>query len=505
MLKFSRNTKTTAENLFIGGWIIPLFFYLLPIKTMGFDSTAFKKYFREANNFNIGPPTEIELQTAIERKEVEKIFGWSYSVALSIIGSENPSDLKKWEYLRDLSLAQTPNSETSPWESYAKSEIYLIWGLAKMRAGQRILGANDLRISWNISNKLKQNWPSFTPASKNFYLLRTLTGLVPAAYRSIADFLGFQGSVQEGLIEMGKIFRSTTSGEYQFINEQHGFIWLIVLKNFGTEQDLASAIKVFSTYKKTGSILTRYAISSALISLGRRQEAAEILFSKQNPTKVPFPWIIWLKANYLLHEINPEAEKYFLEFISLSRGASYSKASYMRLAWLNQCLGKDDKYLYFSNKVLSESKAGIDEDIEAQREVENQTRHETCLLRSRLRFDGGDYVGALSEINNCSPSAFNSLRSIEEFHYRLGRIYLKIGDESAAMRMFVKCLSVPGISDAYFKPNSALMMAGIMEKKGRNSEAVKFYETAIGFRNHEYERSIENKAREGLRRIEQLD
>jgi sigma54-dependent transcription regulator len=44
-------------------------------------------------------------------------------------------------------------------------------------------------------------------------------------------------------------------------------------------------------------------------------------------------------------------------------------------------------------------------------------------------------------------------------------------------------------------------MGLIMEQKGRREDSKKFYESAIAFRNHEYERSIEQKARSGLARI----
>jgi len=280
-----------------------------------------------------------------------------------------------------------------------------------------------------------------------------------------------------------------------------GFVWLIILKNYSTDADLNQAIKSVIQDAQSKGPLFGYAIASSLISLGRRNEAREILFEANCCVADNVPWIIWLKGNFLLQELNPQAERFFLNFIRQNGSASYVKAAYLRISWLWLCLGNETKASEYKAAVLSAGKEDVDEDTEAMREALAGIRHEVCLLRSRLKFDGGDFTGALSEITRCAPSTFRNLRDIEEYHYRLGRIYMKLGDQALAKRMFVRCLSNPGNTHSYFKPNSALMMGLMMEKDLKISESRKFFMMAIEFHDHEFERSIELKAKEGLNRL----
>jgi tetratricopeptide (TPR) repeat protein len=501
MHKYLKNNRWTTSLNEWGKFLFPLFFYCLCCPGSALDVERFKAYYAEASCFNIALPSYAESNLAVEKKNQEKVFGWSYAAALHIIGSENPLDLEKWEYLKSVSLDLMPEEDSSPWQLFARSEINLIWGFARMRAGKRISGANDVRQAWNLTEKILEKWPQFTPALKNRALLQALVGLVPSSYRRVAGILGFSGSLEDGLKNLERIYPLTTAGQFRFLNEQVGFLWLIILKNYGSESELSDALSKFFLPSERKGPLIRYAVASALIGQGKRKQAQGLLFGSDEAATISFPWLLWLKANFLLQDLNPEAEKYFIKFIKQNGAASYKKASYLRLSWLNQCLGNSQKTAYFRKKVLTEGKADVDEDAEALREVENNVIQETCLLRARLRFDGGDFFAALNEVNRCSPAGFRSLRYLEEYYYRLGRIYYKLGEETKAIQMFVKCLATPGQSDGYFKPNSALLMGLIMEQKGRREDSKKFYESAIAFRNHEYERSIEQKARAGLARI----
>ena len=93
------------------------------------------------------------------------------------------------------------------------------------------------------------------------------------------------------------------------------------------------------------------------------------------------------------------------------------------------------------------------------------------------------------------------LRDKIEYCYRLGRIYDEISKDEFALKFYQSAIDLGKNERYYFASNAALRMAFIYEKKKDLSKAKLFYNTALSMRGHDYENSIENKAKEGLRRI----
>ena len=53
----------------------------------------------------------------------------------------------------------------------------------------------------------------------------------------------------------------------------------------------------------------------------------------------------------------------------------------------------------------------------------------------------------------------------------------------------------------YFSPKSALQLGLIFEKKGDKNQASKYFQSCIDMQNHLYEKSLEQKAKAGLERL----
>ncbi len=125
------------------------------------------------------------------------------------------------------------------------------------------------------------------------------------------------------------------------------------------------------------------------------------------------------------------------------------------------------------------------------------------LLRARLLSDGGNYDRALAQLVGKSNSDFKSLMHKIEFNYRLGRIYDLSSKFDLALKHYQLAIDL-GKSQPYsFASNSALRSGVIYEKNKNIVRAKQFYNLAIDMKNHDYENSIENRAKEGLRRLAQ--
>lgn len=485
-----------------GKFLFPLFFYCSSSKAASFDVNAFKQAFESVNSFEFRYfDPQLKSSEGRGNKEFSELFGVSYASALEIIGSGKKDQLNRWDYLRELALDNLELYENQPWVDYARSELLIIWGFARMRAGERIFGASDVKSAYELTNKVLASYPDFLPAKKNRGLLRALIGLIPSEYKKIAEFLGFQGSVSQGIQELSEVYRQASSPANRFLREQAGFLWLIIQKNYGTQHDLQQAINKIPISDQEWGPLRKYAMASSWMALGKRAEAERVLFSLGVKGEEKFIWLDWLRGNFLLQELHPEAEKYFNNFLAKNGHASYTKAALLRLSWLLQSQGKMMESQTLRTRVLKEGISEIDDDIEAMREVKSGILHEKCLLRARLLYDGGFYLESLKEINLCSPSSFGRLRHIEEYHYRLGRIYQATGNDSLALSMFLECLKFPTPTGSYYRPNSALMIALIHESRGNKLDAVRYYKEVLKFTGYEYQRSIEQKAKSGLRRL----
>ena len=108
----------------------------------------------------------------------------------------------------------------------------------------------------------------------------------------------------------------------------------------------------------------------------------------------------------------------------------------------------------------------------------------------------------MQQISDHRVSEFKLLRDRIEYCYRLARIYDETGKDDIAVKFYKFAIDLGANEKYYYAANSALLIASIYEKKGNVSQARIYFNTAIDMKNHEYESSIERKAKEGLSRLD---
>ena len=91
---------------------------------------------------------------------------------------------------------------------------------------------------------------------------------------------------------------------------------------------------------------------------------------------------------------------------------------------------------------------------------------------------------------------------IIEYFYRKGRIYDEMENIFLAKENYKKTIDLGRNTNYFFAAKSALQLGIYSRKKRRKNKAIYFFSECIAMQNHEYEQSLEQKAKAGLNRLQ---
>jgi tetratricopeptide (TPR) repeat protein len=158
------------------------------------------------------------------------------------------------------------------------------------------------------------------------------------------------------------------------------------------------------------------------------------------------------------------------------------------------------RYTNYLNLVRSKGSAADEKDKEALKEA-NDVRPDEELLRARFYFDGGYYDKALAMLKGKQFNELKIVRDKTEYYYRFGRTYDAMENDTAALTNYQRAINLGKATGYYYAANSALLSGLIYEKKRDFKKAAEFFKLTLSMKNHEYQNSIDNQAKDGLSRI----
>ena len=237
---------------------------------------------------------------------------------------------------------------------------------------------------------------------------------------------------------------------------------------------------------------------------GENDSILSLLAKRNQPPKAD-------KLNYLdyldgiahLNNLDYKAETYFKRYVTQYKGKSFVKSAYQRMAWIRLLQGDHEGYL-LNIKQASDEKTGStfsDEDKQAEKEFKSNELPNLFLLKSRLLFDGGYYQRSLTEIAGKPVTSFPTLRDKLEFTYRLARIFDKTNKPDKAILYYDQTINNGKNHSYYFAANSALMLGLLYEQKANLVKSEEYFRLCLSLRNHEYQNSLDQKAKAGLNRL----
>ena len=144
----------------------------------------------------------------------------------------------------------------------------------------------------------------------------------------------------------------------------------------------------------------------------------------------------------------------------------------------------------------------LDEDKEALSEAQSGIIPHADLLRVRLLYDGGYYAEALRMMAGMPRSDLRTYKDQVEYVYRLARLFQAQGKTDEAIIQYRRVLELGRNKSWYFAANSALLLGEIMEQRKDFSTSADYFKACLSMRHHEYQNSIDQKAKAGLRRVQ---
>ncbi|NVO03558.1 MAG: tetratricopeptide repeat protein [Bacteroidetes bacterium] len=464
----------------------------------------------------------------------EKIFNLEFIAAQKIISleeSKNPKN-KFTVYLRDyidfLSLVIGENfqeyktlkekqserieiieesSNNNPYKNYYLANVYLHWGISKLKFKDYFSGAYDINKAYRILQKNEKDFPAFTQNHISLGFLHAIIGSIPNEYQWLISILGFKGSIKEGMGEVFSVFNQTMK-EKKLSYIKNESLFILTFLEINLQNKKSEAIQLLNYYKSIekaiDSPILTYAYSNLAMKNGENNRAINLLSNrKMEKNNFPFYYLDYLTGVAKLNHLDKDAYIPLFNFISKFNGRNYIKSAFQKIGWFYLINGNQQKYFEKMEMVKKYGFADTDEDKQALNEAKSKEIPDTLLLKSRLLFDGGYYIKSLSLLINIKPNEyFKSIKNQLEYSYRLGRIYHEMDDFEKAIKYYESTIKNGSELSYYFAANSALQLGLIYEKKENFVLAKSYFNKSMNIKNTEYKNSISQKAKAGINRID---
>ncbi len=397
--------------------------------------------------------------------------------------------------------------ESSPYLKFFMGEMYLQKAISKIKDEEFVYAAFDIRRAYKLLNENNITYPEFKPNLRGLGLIHVAIGSIPKSYQWAGNLIGLDGTVPQGLTELRNLYLATCKNdEISFLKDET--IVLLTFLEMNIDRKNKNTAPIRSRFSEDIDIFKKPLLLFAKCifhSANAENDSIIALLStrKKDPSAQSIYYLDYIEGNARLHKLDTTAESCFLKYTSKYKGKSYMKSAWQRLAWARLIKGDLKGYKFYINKCLAVNKgeAFTDEDKQAITEASNGIIPNVILLRSRLLFDGGYYTKALNELAGKPISNFTSQKDQLEFTYRLARIFEKLGKREKAIEFYKATIQNGSSSSCYFAANSSLILGQLYEEENDNEKAKEYYKNTLGIKNHEYQNSLDQKAKAGLNRL----
>jgi tetratricopeptide (TPR) repeat protein len=195
-----------------------------------------------------------------------------------------------------------------------------------------------------------------------------------------------------------------------------------------------------------------------------------------------------------------DAANYFERFVKNFKGKFYLKDALQKLSWAYYLQGNMQAAENARQRLLRTGSTDTDADKKANKEAKTAIWPNSTLLKARLLNDGGYHKEALSILHGKTNKDFTKPEDALEFTYRVARIYDDIGNDEAAIKAYESAIKLGSNRREYYAARAALQIGFILEKRNQKGAAITWFEKCIAMEDHDYEDSIEQKAKAGIQR-----
>jgi tetratricopeptide (TPR) repeat protein len=328
-------------------------------------------------------------------------------------------------------------------------------------------------------------------------LITMAAGSVPEEYRWFFSLFGMKGGIEEGIGYLREYHASAS--------EARQLEACLILSSVAIMVDpgkLEAAIPVDCIFDSIS--LYRYTEALSDLSNGNsRAVMASLTDYNQAEGERELLFFNLLLGEALLNSLDSTAGIPLKHFLENYRGAHYRHYGWHKLSWHFALKGDRDNYIRAKQMVIGSGEAYLDADMQALQEARDTMPLNLNLLRSRVLYDGGYYREALDFLQSADSLTLLNQRDSLEYHYRMARLYDRLGNQESAISNYEVVLGSGSGEPLYFAPNSALSLGIIHENAGNYNKALESYRQCIKINKSAYKKSIDHKARLGIRRVEE--
>jgi tetratricopeptide (TPR) repeat protein len=426
----------------------------------------------------------------------------NYADFFSLLVSDNRADYENLKGKRSERIDALENNDpNSPYYLFAQAEIYLQWGIVKAKFGDYTSAFLDMKKARSLLKDNVAKYPDFLPAQKDIALLDVILGALPSNIKGIAKFLGMSGNTNRGITQLEALRPQLLNTKYSYYTDEVIFYLCYVHINvLHTKNNYAQLISYLKNMDDK-STLRHYLEGYTAAKNVRTDEAITVLSDiAKTKQQIVLPSASYLLGNAKLARMDSDANVYLQRYINEYKGDNYIKDTYLKLAYYSLLHNDESRYNYYLNMVRTKGYARDEKDKQALREA-NDPPYDRSLLKARLAYDGGYYEQALAQIATRQVNDFKLLRDKIEYSYRLGRIYQKLDKPNDAIASYQKAIALGRSTPYYYAASAALYIGEILEQYKDYNKAATYYKQALDMKNHEYQNSTDNEAKEGLSRI----
>lgn len=388
----------------------------------------------------------------------------------------------------------------SPLKGFMQSVMYLHWAAVDAKFGNKMTAGLGFRDALKTIKENQKKFPDFTPNLMISGPVQMAASTVPKGYQWLSSLVGISGNLETGKKQMDKFLNANDSWAKLFKDE--GIFYHCYLQFYLLNEPEEALVYI---QKSKLDLVNKHLFTfmSANLYLNNKQsQKTKSIVHNRNKSPEYMETTVWdfeLAYAHLFH-LDPEAEIYFKNFLQHFKGSYYVKDAWHKLSFHYLISGNMVEYQKAIKMVINSGRQDSEADKRAHKEAITGIKPNILLLKARLLSDGGYHKEALNVLAGKSSSNFSEFSEKLEFTYRLGRIYDDLGYKDKAIEAYLATLQNGSNSKEYYAARAALQIGLIYEANRNFTKAIEFYNRCINLEDHDFENSLEQKAKAGIQR-----
>ncbi len=420
-----------------------------------------------------------------------------------LLTTESKTDYDRLKENRSSRIDRLEDEDkNSPYYNFALAQVNLQWALMNSRFGDNTAAGFAINRAFKLLKENQKKFPGFLPNDVPLGVVNVALGALPdGALKSALNLFGIKGNIENGMTLLQNATNKLLRTDQAYFYDEAVFYTTYLQTDVVNDPQAYSKMLQYTSHIDDSSLLKGYIKGYVALRTGHSTEA--ISFFDKCPDGAEYqsyPYLDYLSALARMNIDEHSAINYFNKFLQTNKGVNYVKDTYLHLAWDALLDGNVKRYNAFVQLVKTKGYTYNERDKRALTEIADP-QYDPTLLRARLWYDGGLYEKALNLLKNKDAASFNTTHDKAEYYYRLGRVYDALKKDSNALSSYQQAISAGKGTKYYFAPMSALKMGNVYEDMKDTARAITYYQMAISFKDHQQENSIEQRAKEGLKRL----